>query len=296
MRRISSGQARQFGRSCWQVGWEAVKEAARDNLLHWAAAIAYYSALSFTPLVFVGVTVVSLFADAQWTVERLTTILHNWVPEGGGQLNELVQRATEARGQVGIISFGAFLFTGSRVFAALSRGIQVIYDLDHRESLVREIVVQIVMLLTIGVVFIAALLSGFLFQIVWDAVQILPAGESLAHRVIAGGVQIVLLFVAFWLVYRFVPRERRDAGSALAGAIVATLAFVLVRPVFIFYLNRFSGNQQALYGSLASLVLVLVWVWITAIIILLGAEVAVVTRKRTGGANIDELVDQVAGI
>lgn len=294
MRRISIANLKQRGDLAWRIARDAVLHAFDDNLLHWAAAIAFYSALSFAPLLFTGVSVASFFVDAQWIIERLTTILRHWVPEGGDDLKMFVDQAVEARGQVGIISFAAFLFSGSRVFAALSRAIQVVYDLEDRESIVRETVVQLVMLLTIGVVFILALMSDFVFRLIWDAVRFLPAGEGLAFRVVSGGVQLALLFVAFWLIYRFVPREQRDAGSSLAGAIAATALFVLVRPIFIFYLNSFS-NQDVLYGSLASVVIVLIWVWIGAIITLLGAEIAITTRHHTGGADAEELVEEAKG-
>lgn len=278
-RALKTDRAKLWGKFIFRLGRRTIQSAVEDNLPHWAAAISYYSVMSFAPMVFLGISIISFFVDAEWTAERLTTIFSNFVPEGSNWTSDLVDSALNARGQVSFISAIAFLYTGSRVFAALARGLNVVYDFDDQKNFLREIAVQFIMLFTIGMAFIAALASGFLFGLIWDAVQILPGGqENLARRLIIGGLQIVALFIGYFLIYRFVPRGKRSNDSAVLGAVAATLLFVIVRPLFIFYINRF-GEQDVVYGPLATLVVLLLWVWIASLIILIGAEIAVNFRE-----------------
>ncbi|MGH6914241.1 MAG: YihY/virulence factor BrkB family protein, partial [Geminicoccales bacterium] len=221
---------------------DALKGSYEDNLLHWAAAVAFYAALSVAPLLFIALTVVSLFADAGWAADRLATILGNFLPdESEQQLRDFVSHAQESRGRVGLLSGVAFLYTGTRVFSALTRAILVIYEHEQEHQLVRQLVTQVVMLLTLGLVFLVALSSRFFFSVLGDAIGFLPSGEEQAAELLVGGlIQIVLLYFAFSLIFRFVPSRERQWRPAFIGAGVATLLFVIVRPLFVFYLERFS--------------------------------------------------------
>ena len=265
---------------------EALRGAFKDNLLHWSAAIAYYAALSFAPLLLVILIVTSFFADANWAAGRLATILGNFLPDESEQrLRDFVSSAVASRGSVGVFSFVAFLFTGSRVFASLTRALHVIYDHEDERQFFREIAVQVIMLFTLGAAFLVALSSRFFFGLLSDAVAFLPSGEEqAAERLIGGVIQILLLFGAFALIYRFVPRNEESWRPPLIGGAVATALFVIVRPLFVFYLERF-GNQDIVYGSLASLAVLLVWIWIVAVITLFGGEIANATRKARGVAG-----------
>lgn len=257
-----------------------VKDAKEDNLLHWAAAMAFYAALSFAPLLLVVMIMASFFTDVDWAANRLSTVLGNFLPdESEGQLRDFVSNAVDSRNRVGLFSTIAFLYSGSRVFASLTRALHVIYDQEEEGNILRELGVQVVMLLTIGGAFLFALSSRYFFGLLSSAVDFLPSGEEQAvQQIIAGLIQIVLLFGAFVLIYRFIPSQEDHWRPPLIGAAVATLLFVAARPLFIFYLDRF-GNQDVVYGSLASLAVLLIWIWIGAIITLFGAEIANSTRK-----------------
>jgi membrane protein len=259
---------------------EAVRSGVKGNLLHWAASMAFYAVLSFAPLLLVVMIVTSFFTDVDWAAGRLSTILGNFMSdESEDQLREFVSNAVESRDQIGIISFVAFLYTGTRVFASLTRALHVIYEQEQERQILREVGVQIVMLLTIGAVFLFALSSRYFFGLLANAVDFLPSGEEqAAQRLIAGMIQIMLLFGAFTLIYRFIPSSEDEWRPPLIGAGVATLLFVVARPLFIYYLNRF-GNQDVVYGSLASLMVLLIWVWIGAIITLFGGAIASSARK-----------------
>lgn len=262
---------------------DALERSLHDNLLHWAAAIAFYAAVSFAPLLLVVLIGTSYFVDADWAAGRLASILGNFLPdESGGQLRDFVSNAVQSRGRVGAFSLLAFLYSGSRVFASLTRALHVIYDYEEERQFFREIAVQVIMLLTLGAVFLIALSSRYFFGAISGAVDVLPSGEEqAAQRLIGGMIQIALLYGAFALIYRFVPSHERNWRPPLFGAAIAVTLFVIVRPLFLFYLERF-GNQEIVYGSLASLVILLLWIWIGAVITLFGGEIANAIRNYGG--------------
>jgi hypothetical protein len=82
----------------------------------------------------------------------------------------------------------------------------------------------------------------------------------------------VLLFIAFLLTYKFVPRREVDWRAALPGAVLATVLLLAARPLFTGYVEGFA-DYNLIYGSLGVLVVLIIWTWIMAMILLFGGEV-----------------------
>ena len=57
----------------------------------------------------------------------------------------------------------------------------------------------------------------------------------------------------------------------LIVALAAAVLFEIARTLFVFYLANFA-NYQLLYGSIASIIILLVWIYYSAFILILGAE------------------------
>ena len=69
------------------------------------------------------------------------------------------------------------------------------------------------------------------------------------------------------------------------GAAVATLFWLLGSAAFSLYVSQF-GDYDKTYGSLAAVVILLLWLWVTALVILIGAEIdAELTATQGEGAR-----------
>jgi membrane protein len=82
-----------------------------------------------------------------------------------------------------------------------------------------------------------------------------------------------MAFAVFLVIYKFIPHTDTDWSDIWLGALVAALLFEVGRNSFVFYLNNF-GNFGQIYGSLAAVMVLLVWIFISALILIIGAEVA----------------------
>ena len=87
-----------------------------------------------------------------------------------------------------------------------------------------------------------------------------------------GGIELVI----FWSVYE-VSKRRCDNYSTLPGAILSTLAIVAMSSLFSVFI-AVSARYPLVYGSLASLVLLMFWLYLSCQIIFLGAALNVVLR------------------
>ncbi|MGY4445544.1 YihY family inner membrane protein [Bradyrhizobium sp. i1.3.1] len=94
-----------------------------------------------------------------------------------------------------------------------------------------------------------------------------------------------VLFVAVALVlasvYRFGPSREAPRWRWLTwGSIVATLLWLVASALFSFYAANFGTFNQT-YGSLGAAIGFMTWLWISAIVILLGAELNAEMEHQT---------------
>jgi membrane protein len=251
-----------------RVPYRAFRNYVRDDGPQWAAALAFYGILSFIPLVVVASAGLSLFVTPEWAAEQASGTVESLLPFGAPDFQQAIEGAVEMRARASVASLLLLLWTGSRVFAVLTHAINIAFAVQSTYSLTKRRAVQLSMAVTLGALFVLALLSRTLLRLALAPLDETTVFEQLALWVLPS----TLLFISFYITYRYVPRCTVSNGSALAGAVVAFLLFAGARPVFLAVLSRM-GDYNAVYGSLAILILLLIWVCFVAQVVLLGAQV-----------------------
>lgn len=258
---------------------KAALNFVEDDGTLWAAAVAYYSMLSAIPLLLALTSIATFFIDQEWAIRQATTLIGGYVPQGSIGIREIVQQSIEQRESVGLISTVAFFWSGSRVFGALTRALNNAFNVEDSYSFLQRTVLELTMAITIGVFFIAALVTNMVLNVLIGALTFLPDGQEQTAATASTGAAVVLL-VAFFLVYKLVPRQVVSRRAALTGSITATVLFTLARPLFVGYVEQFA-NYSAIYGPLAIVIILLFWAWLSAVILLYGGEVT---------AQVEEMV------
>jgi membrane protein len=101
-------------------------------------------------------------------------------------------------------------------------------------------------------------------SVLWTAIEILRYPAVLA-----------LLIVAVAALYRLAPVVRAPWRLALGGATVFAVGWVLATAAFSVYLSRF-GSYASTYGSFAGVIVLMLWFYLSALVLLVGAEVVAV--------------------
>ncbi len=252
---------------------QTVKDLVTDHMPQWAAAISYFGLLSIFPLLLAGVSLAAYFVEPQWALQQVTNVMGKAMPRGEGLVEDIIKGAIEERGSTSLISIAAWLWTGSRVFGVLTMALNIAYDVDEAYSYWKRLAVELLMTLSVGVLFLLALSSGFVLGLLWDVVQFLPAQGGATFELLKVLVPTLLLAGVFFLIYWLVPHGKRHWKSALPAAVVATLLFLLAQPLFYQYIERFS-NHNLIYGSLGIVIILMIWAWLLALITLFGGELA----------------------
>lgn len=257
---------------------DVVRQTLRDmwagNAMEWAAALAFYAVLCVFPLVLVGAALAAFVVEPSVVAARLSSLLEGFVPPGVIAVEPIVAAAIASRRRVGLLAILVWLVAGRRILGALVTALDRVSDVDERhESLRRRAAVEVVLLVGIGSLFVAALSARSLLGLLWEAIW--GTGPSSPEAWLAGTiVHALLLVTAFYALYTVVPYGLRHRRAALAGAITATGLFLVVRAGFLAILDRLWESVTLIYGPLALAALLLTWAWVVALIVLFGGSLA----------------------
>jgi YihY family inner membrane protein len=243
-----------------------------------AGAVAYYTLLSVVPMSILALTVLSHVIGEERLVSTLATYLEMVVPGYTATLLEQVRVFVQNRHVIGSIGFIAMLFFSSVAFTVLENAISVIFFHQVRHER-RGFLVSAL----IPFVYICALALGIvLVSVMVGAVETLEsrhlvlfnrsvslAGTERVALYCLGIAGELLMLTSFYLV---MPVVRITLRHALIGGTAATLLWELARRILVWYYATLS-MVNIIYGSIATMVVTLLSIEVSALILLLGAQV-----------------------
>jgi membrane protein len=161
------------------------------------------------------------------------------------------------------------LWSASSGMKALVTGVNLAYDETETRKFVK--LRGLALLLTLG----AMLLVGVALATIVGYPPIadtLPTAlrwlVAIVRFVILGG----LLVVALAVLYRYAPDRDQPKWSWVSwGSGIAALLWVLATIGFALYANFF-GNCNKTYGALAGVIILMFWLFLSALVVLVGAE------------------------
>lgn len=85
-------------------------------------------------------------------------------------------------------------------------------------------------------------------------------------------VSTIILIVAFSAFYMIAPQQRVRFYDALPGAVFAVISWQLISTGYSVYVDRFTMFGET-YGTIGLVILLQIWLYLTAVTMLLGAEI-----------------------
>jgi membrane protein len=187
------------------------------------------------------------------------------------QVTSIVSRTTGNLSFTFLLGLGLALWSANAGVKAIIDALNVVYGVKERRSFIRLNLVSLAF--TLGA--LAMLLTAF------AAIVVVPVMLSYLPLY---GYDVTLLPLLRWpalfvvvmlglaVLYRFGPnRDHARWEFISAGAIFATAAWLGGSALLSWYLGSFA-NYDATYGSLGAGIGLMMWLWMTAIVVLVGAE------------------------
>ncbi len=248
----------------------------RDNISLVAAGIAFYILTAIFPALAAMVSIYGLFADPSQVANRISGLDGVLPPEAlkiiTDGLNSFAHKSGSQLSFALVISLLIALWSARAGISSVMTGLNIAYEEKEKRSFILQNVVALA--LTVG---------GIVFAMVAVvAVAIVPAALALLHldgftaQILAFGrwpVLAALVVIGFAVMYRYAPSRTNPNWTWISwGSGIAAILWMVGSVIFSFYVSHF-GSYQATYGALAAVVVLLLWLWVSALVLLLGAEI-----------------------
>ena len=199
-------------------------------------------------------------------------------------LSRLIEDVSRARGTLGGLAVVGLLWTGMAVFAAVRKGINHAWHIGMPHYFLLERFIDLVMLLGVAVLALVqvALTTDLLgLSGVVEIAQ--ESGIWVVFKILFELIALLMTFGAFLLLYRYVPNTKVLWRDIWIGALVGSVLFQAVRLGFAWFISG-AGTLDVVYGSLGAFMAVLVWAYLSAMAIMMGAQLAY-TYSGVFGSN-----------
>ena len=137
----------------------------------------------------------------------------------------------------------------------------------------QRLLVEMLMLLSVGVLFLAALVASVFLPLLDGVLAPIPHGRDVLLGLAEWILPSLLLLGGFFGLYKFVPRHRCNWQSCLLAALAATVGCYAARPRFTVYVGKLASYSE-IYGWLTIGILFMIWAEVISVITIFCGELA----------------------
>ena len=266
-----------------------IRRLGHDNMTLVAAGVAFYGLLAIFPAIITFVSIYGLFLDPG-TVTAQARAITDILPAQAASLlidaiRKLSERSAADLNLTAVISLLIAAWSARYGVGAMMTGVNIANDTPETRSYLRleALALGLTLCALIGVA--VAMTTVAAIPVV---VAFLPTKTSTDLWLLWGRWPLlgVFAYAAISLLYKVGPASHLHNWRFFnAGAAAATALWLSGTGAFSFYATRI-GNFDATYGSIGAVVILLFWFWLSALFILLGAEIeAELAEMETSGGN-----------
>jgi membrane protein len=254
-----------------------------DNATILAGGVAFFSMLSLFPALTALLSLYGLVADPA-DVARHVEELGQALPDEARQLltDQLDALSSSSSGSLSVglaISVLLALWSASSATKQLLVALSTAYDEAEERGFIRLrlLAAAFTVLAIVG-------LGAFLFVLTalpGVASEVLGETGATVASLARWPVLLVAMLVALAALYRHGPdRDRPRWRWVSVGSVIATLVWLLASIAFSFYASNV-GSYDKTYGTLASVIVLMLWLYLTALCVILGAEINAEMERQT---------------
>lgn len=252
------------------------KEAWDDDILNLAAQQAYYFFFALFPALLFAIAVASFF-PLQGLIDETVNFMSRFAP---GEVTRILTDAMDKiseQNSGGILTFAfvVAIWSSSGAMVSIITTLNAAYDVTESRPWWKTRLAAIA--LTAGLAFFA-LVSMFL------VIAGPTVAESIAARMNLGTVftwtwwilqwpiVFALVATAIGLVYYFAPDVEQDWVWITPGSVLATLLWLAASLALKVYYQYVPGADNAAYGTIGGIMVLMLWFYVSGIALLFGAE------------------------
>ncbi len=252
------------------------------------ASVAFYSILSFAPLLVLLTGVIALVFGHESAQGALVNEARQVIGSKGADAVQAMLKSAQKPASGLFASVAAFitlLFGASGVFTELQDALNIMWDAQTKAAsgfvgMIKQRVFSFGMVLSVGfLLLVSLLLSSGLAYVGHSFGQLIPLPPVVLHAINFVG-SFVVIGALFALMFKYMPDVKISWKDVVIGALGTAFLFVIGKLLLALYLAKASVGST--YGAAGSLVAVVVWIYYSAQIFFFGAEFTHVYAEAHG--------------
>jgi len=256
-----------------RIGIEAMDIYLTHRASRSAAQLAYFLILSVFPLL---ICVNAFIGLLELDISAILQAAADFLPYDSLEiLEEYITYITTNQSHALLWAGVAMtLFSAASAFRALVQIMEEIYDCKGAQGGIRQFIssllFSILFLATIYLSLAVLLTGGWLFQHIEQMVPVGTVALPWAWQWLRFIILFCLVLVFVLLAYRLAaPHGTSAQPPILLGGLISALALVVFSGLFSWFIGL-SSRYSLIYGSLASIIILLVWLYLCGNILIFG--------------------------
>jgi membrane protein len=241
-----------------------------------AGSMAYFAMLSMFQLLVLGVVALSYIVGQGDARRFIIDQVQAGSPIDPETVGAVIDAVIESRGGISLFGLIFLVWGALGIFSAMNKGISRAFAVGKPRPFLQDQLLGLTLMAITGVLGVASIAIGIVTGITQaaagDAAGAVPGGE-MALGAIGFVLPLVLIFVAFLVLYRIVPNRPVTIREVWPGALVAAMLWTVLRIAFTWYATSIARYDTA-FGPISAGVSLLVFLYFASLVVLFGAEVA----------------------
>lgn len=239
-----------------------------------ASGIAYSFFMAIFPFMLFILTLIP-YIPIEGFQESLLTLINEILPPKTYEAVDSVILDIINNKQVGLLSFGflASIFLMTNGINAIFGGFEHSYHVTQVRNIFRSYFISMLVSVIMAIfLIITVALTGF-YRLVLDAMikKEWITDETLWFELGRGAIFLIMIFTIVSILYKYGTKEGKHTSFFSAGSIFTTFISIFTFYLFSIYVTEFAQYNK-LYGSIGTLLILMLFIWLNAIILLLGFE------------------------
>jgi membrane protein len=270
---------------------ETYEDVLRNHTLQMAAALSYYSLVSFFPALILLSAIVAYLPVPHLFNQALSTMARLLPPISMGLVQRVLSDVINPnRGTFLSLGVLGTLWTSSGGFSAAIEALNMAYGVQDDRPFWQTRSLAVGLAIVIGALMLVALsvmIVGPRFG-EWIAIKVhLSSLFVLVWPYIHWSIAIGFTIFAVEAIYFLAPNVKQRLGATVPGAILAVGSWIALSYLLGLYFRHFASFNKT-YGTLGAAIALMTWLYWTGFALLVGAELNCELAKVSTKGKIEE--------
>ena len=275
-------------RNLYEVLYDTTIGFIVDDAFTHSAAVSYFVLLSIIPIIVLTVSILSYFLGStetayDWISKQITYFSPDIASKYELSVKVLTEEIINIRGTALGLGIVSLLWIGMNTVCSLENSLNVVMKITiARNYFQRRLISLILILLLFIMLYGTTILSAVITTTINKQNILLKYLDIDVSLLWAYGTKfssIIVYFLAFYLIYRVLPRIKMPGVALVMSSLCASIVWSVAKSLFSWFVVNISQYSK-IYGSMAALFVFVIWLYFSVLIMIYFGEMVYAIKQR----------------